>query len=316
MTQNASSQPNSSTQQGAAQKTSSVTGLVGLGKEFYARFNADECAMRANALSFIAVLSIVPVLLFALAILGFVIPNPQEAAAYVQRFIEQLLPGQQATQAASDLIDKMHIVQSAQTLMRGKWYAVILGFGSLLWAALSLFASAITPMNAAWSAPETRSFLQQRVVCLKALVGAGVLFIVSIIVSTGTHGLLKWLGVPQNIPFVFAVLLNLLTFVIAVGLNTLMFATIYRLLPDTDVSLRAAAFGGLITGILWEVFKEAFSLYLVHFGNFNKLYGALGGIFLLVTWISYSCLILLAGAIIAAMYHEHKELAGILPRKP
>jgi len=90
-----------------------------------------------------------------------------------------------------------------------------------------------------------------------------------------------------------------------------MFVLIYRYLPNARVTWRAALFGGVITGLLWEIFKKGFAVYLAHFGNFNKAYGALGGVFLLITWISYSCLVLLAGAILCKMYHEHTEEGGV-----
>src|SRR5579871_1274123 len=117
-------------------------GLIPLGKEFYGRFTRDECATRAQALAFVGILSLVPLLLCALAAMSFLIHDPTQMADYVRRLIQQLLPGAEAGKAANDFVQQTHIVESAQTLMQGKWWATFIGAGSLLWAAISLFVSA------------------------------------------------------------------------------------------------------------------------------------------------------------------------------
>ena len=284
-----------------------VSGPLPLLQELWARFNADECMTRAYALAFILVLSLVPLLLFALAILGFLIHDPQDAANYTKQLISNLLPGQQAGQAANDFIQQARITESAQTLMNGKIWALLGGVLSLLWAAIGLFVSASDPMNRAWEAQETRSFIKLRLVSLGVFLGAFAFFTLSLVVTSLAHGALSRLGLSDNLPIVGAFLVDLAFFLLAALINGGMFTLIYKFLPNASVTWRAAAFGGLIVGLLLEAFKQLFALYLAHFGNFNKIYGAFGGIFLLVTWISYSCILLLAGAILCKMYHEHEE---------
>ena len=295
----------------AAKPKEAVSGFSALVKELYTRFNADECSTRAYALAFILVLSLVPLLLFALAITGFVIHSPQEAANYTRQLLSGLLPGQQAGQAVNDFIAQAHIAESAQTLMNGKGWALAGGIISLLWAAIGLFVSASDPMNRAWEVTETRSFIKLRLVALGVFVAAVTFFAASLFVTSGAHGALSRLGIPDSLPMGGAFLLDLFFFALAALVNGGMFTLIYKFLPNTTVSLKAAAFGGLIVGVLLEIFKQGFALYLAHFANYNKLYGAFGGIFLLVTWISYSCILLLAGAILCKMFHEHKESGGV-----
>lgn len=286
-------------------------GLVAYSKEFGKRFSADQCPVQAQALSFVGIVSLVPLLLCALAALSFLIRDPVQAADDVQRFLRHLVPGDQAGMAATQFIEQAHVVESARTLMDGKWWAVLLGVGALLWAALSLFVSATTPMNAAWEISETRSFFKLRLVALGVFVAAGVLFVVSVLLSSGPDFVrnlhIPWLGLPKPTPFWIDALFELLAWCIDIA----MFVVIYRYLPATQVTWRAALFGGVIIGFLWELFKKGFALYLAHFGNYNKAYGALGGIFLLLTWIYYSCIILLAGALLCKMYHEHREEGGV-----
>ncbi len=292
-------------------KTEAVSGIKALAKELYARFNAEECMTRAYALAFILVLSLVPLLLFALAITGFVIHSPDEAADMTRRLLSGLLPGQQAGQAVNDFIAQAHIAQSAQTLINGKGWALAGGVISLLWAAIGLFVSASDPMNKAWDVTETRSFVKLRLTALGVFAAAFGFFALSLFVTSGAHGALSRLGVPDSLPMGGAFLLDLFFFALAALVNGGMFTLIYKFLPNASVSWRSAASGGLIVGALLEIFKQGFALYLTHFADFNKLYGTFGGIFLLVTWISYSCVLLLAGAIMCRMYHEHKETGGV-----
>ena len=290
-------------------------GFMSLAKELYARFTNDQGPTQAAALSFYGMLSLVPILMFALAALGFVIKSPEQAAGYVHDVVTHMLPGQAASKAADQFIQQTNIVASAQGLMRNKWWAVLIGLVSLLWSAVSLLVSAAEAMDAAWETKETRSFVKLRLVAITVFFGAGLLFALSLLPSSGPDFIqrlhIPWLGLPKHPPFIVATLMQVGFEVLAWLIDIGMFVLIYRFLPNVPVSWKAAATGGAIAGLLWEIFKKAFTVYLAHFGNFNKLYGALGGVILLVTWINYSCMVLLIGAIICKMYHEHKEEGGV-----
>ena len=196
--------------------------------------------------------------------------------------------------------------------MNGKWGAIALGVGSLLWAATGLLASASEPMNVAWEVKETRNFFQLRLTCLGVFLGSGALFLLSLAPSSGPEFLrslnIPWLGLPKNLPWG----VDLVFWILAIVVDSAMFALIYRFLPNAKVSWREALFGGVAAGALWEIFKKAFAIYLAHFGKFNQLYGALGGVVLLVTWIWYSCIVLLLGAILCKMLHEHRKEGGVV----
>jgi membrane protein len=265
---------------------------------------------RAHALAFIGVLSLGPVLLFALAALGFVIHDASQVEAFVHDLIARFLPGRQASEAANNLIAQTHILESARTLMRGKWWAVSIGVVSITWAAIGLFAGAADAMNAAWGVRETRPFWKLRLVCFGVFLGAGVLFLLSLapsaLPSLARHAQLPIIGaIPRG-------WLDVVSWLLAIIVNGAMFTVIYRFLPNVRVPWQSAIFGGAIAGLLWELFKQGFALYIAHFGNFDKLYGALGGAVLLVTWILYSCVVLLAFAIGCKMHSEHVYEGGVV----
>lgn len=285
-----------------------------LAREFAERFQQDECPMRAAALAFTGVFSLIPLLLLGLAILGFLLPEPGQATEYLAKFLSQMMPGQSAQRALREILQQINLEEAVQGLLKGSVWALLFGLISQVWVGTSLFVTAATPMNAAWDVTETRSFLRLRLVGLSVFAGAAALFLLSLLPSAGPDFVrrlhIPWLGLPEHVPFWVEALFMLLALAIDVG----MFVLIYRFLPNTKVPWRVALIGGAIAGLLWELFKKGFAVYLSHFGNFNKLYGAFGGIALLVTWIWYSCIVLLAGAILCKMFYEYWIENGVKRR--
>ncbi len=281
-------------------------GVVAIAKDLIQRFTMMEGATRGAALAFAGVFSLIPLLLFGLAILGHFI-TPERAVEAVQEYVGKLLPGKQAATAASAVLKEANIVGAVRGLQNLSAVSSWLGLGGVAFAVTSLFAAAADPMNKAWNVVETRNFIKLRLVGLGVFFGAGVLFLLSLLPSAGPEAIrhlhIPWLNLPQPVPG----WLNFLISLIALPINMGMFVLIYKYLPNAKVSWYSALRAGVIIGVLWEAFKKGFSIYLSHFANYNKLYGTFGGIALLVTWIYYSCIVMLLGAAICKMIEERKE---------
>jgi membrane protein len=250
--------------------------------------------------------------------MGIVIHDPRQVTGYVNMAVKQLLPGAQGAQAANEIIAKTGIIQSAQGLIHGRWWSMLFGLVSLFISALGIFVTATGPINAAWEVKETRNFIKLRLLALGVFAGTAVLFVLSLIPSAGPdavqHLHMPWLGLPEHPPIAIAALIQIVFELIAVAIDIAMFTLIYRFLPNTQVTWKDALAGGIVAGVFWEIFKKAFSVYLAHFGNYNKLYGAMGSAVLLVTWVYYSCILLVVGAILCKMYYEHKKEGGVQRR--
>jgi membrane protein len=283
-----------------------VYGPLGYLKELFKRFGADQCGSWAASLSFFSILSIAPILLCGLAVLGFLIRDPNEASARVQDIIANVLPGSSATahKQAASLVEQMNIEKSAETLMASRGIAGIIGILSLFWAAMQIFVNAVPPVNAAFRAKETRGFVKLRTSALALLFGAGALFLLSLLPTSGAQILGRIVTLPDPIPPILAFFFLLLS----VAVNAVMYTVIYRFLPSpaAKVTWRAAAVAGVIVAILWEAAKQGFGFYLAHFANYNKMYGSLGGLVALIFWIYYSSMLLLLGAEIAGLYLDAK----------
>jgi membrane protein len=280
-------------------------------KELFRRFGQDQCPAFAAALAFFAVISLVPVMLVALAGLAFVLQNPQDAILRLQHIVGNMLPG---TMAQSEfqrlLVERAHVDTAVTTLMRTRGIAGVIGVLSLIWASIQIFVNAAPAMNAAYEVTETRTWLRLRLIALGLFMGAGVLFLLSLVPSAGLAAISRlhvpWLGLPQPAP----AWVNALFWLVALAINITMFALVYKFLPNAPTTWREAFLGGAITGLLWELAKQGFSFYISHFGNYNKVYGGLGAIVVLLLWIYYTAMILLFGAELAALYQDRQGVAA------
>jgi membrane protein len=276
-------------------------------KELFRRYGRDNCPAFAAALSFFSILSIVPMLVVAVAALAYLFNDPAVATQRLQRLIANILPGNYAGSGAQSIIREAHIEASVRTLIRTRGIAGLIGVLSLIWASMQIFVNAAPAMNAAYEVEETRSWIKLRLLALGLLLGAGGLFLLSLIPSSGPDLLrnlhLPWLGLPQHVPWY----IEAVFWLVALAINVAMFALIYRFLPNAPTSWREAFAGALLAGLLWELAKQGFSYYLAHFNSYNKIYGTLGSLIVLVLWIYYTSMILLLGVEAAALYRDLQE---------
>lgn len=323
---------------------SQVKGIVGYGKELFKRFTGDQCPAWAASLSFFSIISLPSVLLCGLAVLGFVIKSPAVAEQQVEKALTQVLPGQTRAKpraeqnttipgtetekkptaasksTARGIIQDLNIQKSVEEIQKRRGWTAFLGIALLFWSAIQIFVNASTPINAAFRTKETRNFFQLRLTALGLLFSTGILFILSLLPASGVQVLnsLRIFGTyPDPTPF----WMEAIFWAVAIAINAALFTLIYRFLPSPSakVTWQDARFGGVIAAILWEIAKQGFALYLQRLGgaaSYDKLYGSLGSIFLLVFWIYYTSMILLLGAEIAKLYGElRNEKAGAVPVK-
>lgn len=319
---------------------SHVKGVFGYGKELFKRFTGDQCPAWAASLSFFSITSLPSVLLCGLAVLGFVIKSPAVAERQVEKVLTQVLPGQSVASSSSTsstgdtekkptaasrstargIIQDLNIQKSVEEIQKRRGWTALVGLALLFWSAIQIFVNASVPINAAFRTKETRNFVQLRVVALGLLASTGVLFVLSLLPASGVQVLnsLRIFGTfPDPTPF----WLEAIFWAVAIVINAALFTLIYRFLPSPSakVSWNDARFGGVIAAVLWEIAKQGFALYLQRLGgaaSYDKLYGSLGSIFLLVFWIYYTSMILLLGAEIAKLHGDLRDAhPGTAPAK-
>jgi membrane protein len=140
--------------------------------------------------------------------------------------------------------------------------------------------------------------IKDRFLSFTMVLGVGFLLMVSLVLSAGLAALNEYMGgLFDNMAYVGQVI----NFVISFGIITLMFAMIYKILPDVQIAWGDVWIGAAVTALLFSIGKFLIGLYLGH-STIGSSYGAAGALVLIVLWIYYSAQILFLGAEFTQVY--------------
>lgn len=273
-------------------------------KELLGRFSADQCPVMAAALTFFTLLSAVPILLMGVWVLSIVIgAHTHEATDHIVRTISKMLPGETARESFRTLMSQVDLYGFIHGLKHAGWKAGIIGALGLIWAAMQVFVNASASLNAAFEVKETRSWIKLRLVALGILIAVLALFALSMAATAGAD-ILHAFGVNAGWRWAPPWTTDAALLILAVLLNTAMFGVVYRFLPNAQVAARDAAVGGFTVAVLWVLATRLMAAFL---SAPNKMYGALSGVVLLITWCYYTNMLLLVGAEVAAISAQRGE---------
>lgn len=255
-------------------------------------FVADDCMTRGASIAYFTLFSIGPLLFIARAIAGSVFGQDQ-----VDEALTAQLTGMIGDQGAREV---RAMVDAAIGEARGGWAAAV-GVFTLILTASGVFGALQTALNAVWktetpdasTVTETVSRLVKGKAAAMGLVAAtGFIMIASLAVSAAISSLGTLLAqtLPGGVALVFT--LNL---AITVSILTLLFAAIYKILPDRKLAWNDVLTGAVATAVLFTMGKAAIALY-IGWSNVAAGFGAAGAFIVLLVWIYYSALIFLAGA--------------------
>jgi membrane protein len=155
------------------------------------------------------------------------------------------------------------------------------------------------------------SLLRKRLLSFAVVLGLGFLLAVSLVLFTAVAALSEYLETKLQFP---AKLLGTTTIVVSFLVITLLFAMIYKVLPDVRLSWRDVALGSVVTALLFEIGKALIGFYLGHTG-LASVYGAAGSLVLLLSWVYYSAMIFLLGAEFTRVYSRRFHHAEVTPEK-
>lgn len=261
----------------------------------------SQAFIYAAALAFFTVFSIAPVVIVVVAIAGVFLG---EMAARGQIFDQlQDVLGAEAAEVVQTAVINSQIDQSG--LM-----PTLIGLVATVIGATTVFAQMQLSLNQIWDvAPRpSRSsiwlFLQARVLSLTIVLAIGFVLMVSLLLSVALRAVMtfaeQWLPVPG-----WAIIS--LEVAISLGVISLLFAAIFKILPDVVLSWRDVLAGAFITALLFTVGRSLIAMYLAHTATAST-YGAAGSLVMLLLWVNYSSLILLFGA---AITRAHCEARGV-----
>jgi len=254
------------------------------------RFREERCLQIASSLTFTALLAIVPILTVALTLIS-AFPVFREMMQNVQVFlVENMLPDSAES-----------ISTYAQQFTENAARLTALGIVFLFVTAMIVLQTIDRALNQIWRVPRPRTTVQ-RVFIYWALLTVGPLLIGASLSLTSWLVTLS-LGLVKEIPYATVALLK----VIPIGLTALAFAFLYISMPNRRVLVRDALSGGFLAAFAFEGMKHGFALYITHFPTHKLVYGAFASVPIFLLWIYLSWLVVLSGAIAAAVMPEWRE---------
>ncbi|MBD5656197.1 MAG: YihY/virulence factor BrkB family protein, partial [Candidatus Eremiobacteraeota bacterium] len=189
--------------------------------------------------------------------------------------------------------------------------AQVIGWIAFALGASGLFASLQDALNVVWQIEAAKGgwkqMVRDRVVSFGMIIAVGFLLLVTFV----ANGAITFVGsnLMNHVPFVAnPIVISLIDQVVSIGLVTLTFALIFKVLPDVDVSWRDVGVGAFITAILFVVGETLIGIYIAKAG-IASAYGAAGSILVALLWIYYSAMILLLGAEFTKVYAGGAKLS-------
>lgn len=262
--------------------------MLNILKDAFKGFGKDECGTRAAALSYSTIFAMPPLLILIVTIAGRV-----WGADQVQRSIEGQFSGLIGPDAAKTVHD---MVAHGQHSAGGGIVGSVLGILGLVLGATGAFLSLQDALNHAWNVkPDPKhggikNFLMKRLLSLGMVLGLGFLVAVSLALSAAITALTSSFGtsIPSGVLYV-------VDLVVSLGVLTVLFASLFKFLPDAKVAWRSVWLGGLATAILFVVGKFVLGLYLGH-SKPGDSFGAASALAVLFVWVYYAGMIVLFGA--------------------
>ena len=258
-------------------------------KDAIGLWTSGNAFQKAGALAFYTLFSMAPLLVLSVAIAGAVLGEEAargELAAQIGGFI-----GPQAAEAVQGAVRESRLSETGML-------PAILGIGALLMGATTVFAQLQAALNELWgvASKPTRGtvvgFLWTRLVSLGVVLVIGFLLLTSLILSAVVAAVVAYAEHLVPVPPVLVAAADL---VLTLALVTILFAMIYRILPDVRLAWRDVWQGAFVTALLFLAGQSLISLYLTRFAP-TSAYGAAGSLVLVLMWVYYSSLILFFGA--------------------
>ncbi len=253
-----------------------------------AGWSADRAPSMGAAMAYYMVFSLAPMLILVIAIAGLVFGQAAAQGAIVEQLGDLMgVEGAAALQA---------MIASAGHKRAGV-IATLIGTGTLLIAATAVFGELQAALNVIWKVQRRRrrmpvAVARERLLSLSLILALGFLLLVSLVLSAALSAFGHYLsGVFPGLPLMLRILHLALSF----GMMSILFAMIFKILPDAPVAWQDVWIGAMATALFFSIGKYLIGLYIGS-SNVASTYGAAGALVVILVWIYYSAQILLFGA--------------------
>lgn len=257
-------------------------------KATFKHWSDDNASEHAAALAYYTIFSLAPLLIIVIAIAGFVFGERAARGELVGQI--QGVVGPTGAQAVQQML-------SSASTPKANITATLLGVVTLLAGSMVVFTWLKSMLNTIWgvkpkSGQGVKGIVKGYLMPFVMVLGAGSLLLASLVLSVASSAFARYLGEVLDVPGGVWVALNaIIPFIIV----TILFAMIFKVLPDVVIRWSDVWVGAIVTALMFTVGKFLIGLYLSH-SNVASAYGAAGSLIVLLLWIYYSAQILFLGA--------------------
>jgi membrane protein len=297
------------------QKPVSVRAIWELIKATACRWNEINAPRLGAALSFYTMLSVAPLLVVSVGIAGFVF-GQEATQAHVAQQIQNLV-GTQGGEAILSMLKE-------SSTPSGGLAAAAIGVFMLLFGASGVFGELRDSLNLVWgvksaSGTSLIGMIKYRFVSFAMVLGIGFLLMVSLLLTTAISAAGKFFT-----PYLPAseVLLQIGNVVVSFLAVTILFALLYKVVPDVHIEWQDVWIGAAVTSLMFSIGKALIGLYLGK-ASVGSAYGAAGSLVVFLVWVYYSAQIFFLGAQFTHTFAEQhgsraraRSAVAVLPEKP
>ena len=254
-------------------------------KRAWAEHQADNMPIISGGVAFFGFLAVFPGLIALISIYGLV-ASPASVARQVENLSTQL-PQEAASLIKTQLTSIVDNSGSALTI------SLVVSILAALWSASGGMGNLITAVNLAYDEVETRNFVKLRALSLLLTLG-GIVFVLV------TFGLIAVVPVVLNalpLGVVGTILAEIARWVLLLAVFAGALSVLYRVAPDRDAPRFSwVSLGSVVVTVIWALVSVGFALYVNKFGSYDKTYGAIAGVIVLMLWLYLTCYLVLLGA--------------------
>jgi membrane protein len=278
-------------------------GLIQITKAAAKDFSKDQCGLRAAALAYYTVFALPPLLILLIRLAGL-IWSPDSVQHSLETQFSGLVGASGATQVRQ-------MVSSGQQVTHGS-FATLVGLVGLFLGATGAFLSLQAALNAVWEVkPDpkrggVKRFITKRLLSFGMVMGVAFLLVASLAITAAIDAIGGALGGVSAV-------MQIVNLVISIAALSVLFAAMFKFLPDAVVPWRSVWMGGAATAVLFEAGKFVLGLYLGQ-SNPGNAFGAASALAVILVWIYYAGMLVLFGAEFTQHYAESRGHA-ITPKK-
>ena len=257
----------------------------------------DRGPTRGAALAFYTLFSISPILIIATSIAGFFLGYETVRSEVVEQ--SRILVGEQGAEVVKSILH-------GKPNPTSNFFAGVVGLAAMLIGSTSVFIELKNALDQIWKAEAKSaggiwSFIRARLLSFVITLAMTLLIMLSILFSAIVQEIVKFGGsfIPEH-----AFLLETLNFLFLFAMSTVLFATIYKVLPSASIEWKDVWIGAIITSVLFTIGKTVIGFYLLYSAT-ASVFGAAGSLILLLFWIYYSAQIFLLGAEFTKQYVDY-----------